>query len=110
MMKYEVNRQKWSELNVFEQMGNIGSEVGRAIARYRSHDQDLWQEAVDRALDLFSATAEDMVAKRSPRLKEILRSRELFCSLFFDGRFKEDSQFVETYFMQFAIAARNRQV
>jgi len=94
-----IDREKWAELTLAEQMGNIGSEVGRAI-RSRNNPARL-QGAIDRALDLFSATAE---CHRGLRLREILRARDEFLRLFYDN--STDYEEIERYFYQFALAAR----
>lgn len=36
MGDYQVDRARWAELAILEQMGNIGSEVGMAIAAHRN--------------------------------------------------------------------------
>ncbi len=87
-------------MTIFEQMGNIGSEVGRALKAKRAGDD--FQPALIRALDLFDATVEPLSAAKSPRAKEVLRSRDQFLSAIYD---KPDDA-IEDYFMQFAIAAR----
>ncbi len=107
MNNYQVDRKHWKEMTIFEQMGNIGSEVGRAIAAKRNNDNERMDGAIDRALDLFDATTEILVLERSPRTKEVLRSKDQFLSLFFDNSF-EDANNIEKYFMQYAIAARGK--
>ena len=106
MASYEIDRERWAELTIFEQMGNIGSEVGRAISATRAGKDKRAQGAVDRAVDLLDATVEVLVAQKSPRVKEVLRAREEFLRLFFDGTFEADADNIERYFNQFAIAAR----
>lgn len=106
MSDYRIDRESWAQLDIFNQMGNIGSEVGRAIKAYRNGKTDRMDKAIDRALDLFDATTECLVRERSPRLKEVLRAREEFLRLFFDGTFDSDADDIERYFMQFALAAR----
>lgn len=101
MSDYSVDRTRWQELTLFDQMGNIGSEVGRAISAKRSGDIPRQNAALDRALDLFSATVE---AQPYPRTKEILRARDQFLSIFFGDM--DDTIGVENYFNQFALAAR----
>ena len=72
-----VNLDKWASLSLVEQMANIGSEVGRAI---KSRDNAQRRDgAIERALDLFSATA---VCHSGLRLREILRARDEFLRLF----------------------------
>jgi hypothetical protein len=62
--------------------------------------------AIDRAIDLFDATAEAWASKGSPRTREILRAKEQFLTLFFDETNDMDAESLERYFMQFALAAR----
>jgi hypothetical protein len=107
MGEYAFDRARWAQLSFFEQMGNIGSEVGRAVAAHRAGRQERENRAVDRAIDLFSATAEALVGTEySYRLKEVLRARDEFLRLFFDGTFDEDAAKIERYFMDFAFLAR----
>ena len=105
---YQVDRERWAKMTINEQMGNIGSEVGRAIIAFRNGKKDRVDRAIDRAIDLFSATAEALVGtKHSYRLKEVLRAREEFLRLFFDGTFESDADKIERYFMNYAFAARH---
>jgi len=108
MTGYEVERQRWAERHIFDQLGNVGSEVGRTIASYRRQDNQRFEAALSRALDLFDATVQGLIGQDSPRLKEVLRSREAFLALFYDDRFEAEADQVEAYFMHFAVAARNR--
>src|SRR4249920_1880152 len=106
MSKHVFDRQKWAALTIFEQMGNIGSEVGRALRAKAHGDTESLQGAFYRGLDLFDATAESWAAKGSPRTAEILRAREQFVqSIITDVA---DSK-LEDYFTQYAIVARTRQ-
>ena len=94
-----INREKWASLSLLEQMGNISSEVGRAI---NSRDNPARRDgAIARALDLFEATA---TCYSGLRLREILRARDEFLRLFYDDA--TDFRGVEKYFHQFAVAAR----
>lgn len=99
-MSYQVDRQKWAAMTIFEQMGNIGSEVGRSFKAQRTGAD--FEPALVRALDLFDATTEGLIAKRSPRAKEVLRARDQFLSALYD----QPDPKLEQYFMDFAIAAR----
>jgi len=107
MSNYQVDRERWAQLSIFEQMGNVGSEVGRAISSWRAGKKDYAQGAIDRGLDLLDATAEVWARQKSPRTREILRARECFVALFYGGSFDQDADALERYFMQFALAARN---
>lgn len=107
MANYEIDRERWAQLSIFEQMGNIGAEVGRAVNAARAGKDKRVQGAIDRAVDLLDATVEVLVAQRSPRVKEVLRAREEFLRLFFDGTFEEDADNIVRYFNLFAIVARS---
>ena len=107
MGEYRFDRARWAQLTFNEQMGNIGSEVGRAIIAHRNGNVERESRAIDRAIDLFSATVEVLIGTEySYRLKEVLRSRDEFLRLFFDGTFDDDADNIERYFMNFAYAAR----
>lgn len=107
MSNYQVDRERWSRMTIQEQMGNIGSEVERSIKAWQDHDSGRFDGALDRALDLFDATTEQLISQHSPRAKEVLRSRDQFLSLFFDDTFEADASQIEDYFMQYALAARS---
>lgn len=100
MSEHVFDKAKWFHMSIFEQMGNIGSEVGRAFAAKRRGDMATMNGALYRGLDLIDATAEQMAEQKSPRLREVLRAREQFAQL-------EDNT-LEKYFMNFAIAARSK--
>lgn len=108
MASYEIDRDRWAQLSIYEQMGNIGAEVGRAVNATRAGKDKRAQGAIDRAVDLIDATVEVLVAQRSPRVKEVLRARDEFLRLFFDGTFEEDADNIVRYFNLFAIVARSQ--
>lgn len=107
MNSYVIDRQKWATHDIFYQMGNISSEVGRAIKAKKRGDERAFRAAISRGLDLFDATAEALAQSNPARLKEVLRAEEQFLSLFY-GNLNDDKakQDLEKYFFQFALAAR----
>ncbi len=107
MASYEIDRERWAQMTIYEQLGNVSSEVGRAINATRAGKEKRAQGAIDRAVDLLDATIEVLVQQKSPRVKEVLRAREEFLRLFFDGTFDEDADNIARYFNLFAIAARS---
>lgn len=106
MASYEIDRQRWAQLSIYEQLGNVSSEVGRAINATRAGKEKRAQGAIDRAVDLLDATVEVLIQQKSPRVKEVLRAREEFLRLFYDGTFDEDADNIAKYFNLFAIAVR----
>ena len=97
----------WARFSLEEQLGNIGSEVSRAI-RAKKEKEYYWG-AVARTLDLFYLTIEDF--RWRGRLKEIVRAKELFCAAALgSNEYKTSLEDLDTYFRYFALLARaNRQ-
>ena len=67
---------RWGQLSLTEQLGNVGSEVGRML-RSRGRDDRLMWNAFDRALELLDLTLADL--RWRDRLREIARAREVLC-------------------------------
>ena len=96
----------WARLELVEQLGNVGSEVERAIRAHAAGRRNRFESALERALELFDLTASDP-RWRGHRCQEILRAREEFCRLFFDPDVPPDSaRGLSRYFLGFAWAAR----
>ena len=102
----ELAEGRWFQLSLCEQLGNIGSEVSRAL-RWRDKDRDNFERAIERALELFDLTLRDQRWKK--RLREIARARELFCDAITGGKeYKSSLEDLDRYFYYFAFAARNK--
>ena len=104
MSEHIFDKQKWAEMDVFNQMGNIGSEVGRALKAKKFGDKLSAQAAFERGLDLIDETASLWAHQKKPGLKELLYARELFAE---SMTTKKVDNNLEKYFMEFAIAAQN---
>jgi hypothetical protein len=101
----ELAAGKWRELTLMEQLGNVGSEVGRTILWKKKGDTDQSRKAFDRALELMDLTIQD--PKNRYRLKEICRCRELLVDYFvYDNIYGSSDELWEKYFYAFAYAAR----
>jgi hypothetical protein len=92
---------KWAKLSLFEQMGNIGSEVGRTMNAMQKGDKVSMQGAYYRSLDLIDATIASWSSMA--RRKELLRARE---ELTVAVESQTVDRRLDNYFMQYAIAAR----
>ncbi len=104
---YSINRTKWAMMTIFEQMGNIYSEVGRSFAATQRHNDTERDLAAGRAIDLFDATIETLINEKSHRSKEVLRAKEQFLESIYGDTASDASRLsLDTYFLQFAIAAR----
>jgi hypothetical protein len=96
----------WGGLELVEQLGNVGSEVERAIRFHKAGRRSRFEGALERALELFDLTAADP-RWHGHRCQEILRAREEFCRLFFDPDVPPGSEDgLRRYFFGFAYAAR----
>ena len=105
MSEHIFDKKGWAAMDMFNQMGNIGSEVGRALSAKRQGKLDRATAAFRRGLDLIDETAQLWATRKDPGLKELMYARELFAESFTTT--KVDIT-LEKYFMEFAIAARLR--
>ena len=98
---------RWHKLSLAEQLGNIGSEISRAV-RWSTRNPDTSRGALYRALELIDLTLDDPRHRRSaPRLREIARTRELVVDFFAgSNEYGSTSASLLKYFDQFALAAR----
>jgi len=97
---------RWQTLTLAEQLGNIGSEVGRAMRAREQGDEQRFAGALDRALELFELTLADN-RWVGHRRREIARAREISCDfLVGDNEYRSTAGSLDDYFLQFALAAR----
>jgi hypothetical protein len=97
---------RWATLTLAEQLGNAGSDVGRAIRARAAGDADRFGPALDRALELLDLTIADE-RWRGPRRREIARAREVVCDfLVGDNVHGSTERSLEDWFMAYAMAAR----
>lgn len=95
-------------MSLAEQMGNIGSEVGRAGAWRDRGNQEYAQMAFFRALELFGLTLADE-RWRGAKRREIARAREALCDAFGESDKRSTAlSSLNGYFSHFAIMARAR--
>lgn len=100
----ELAAGRWFTFSLMEQLGNIGSEVGRA-AQFQEKDPKIFNNAVERALELFDLTLSD--ERWQGRRREIARARELFCGAVYENNaYNTSLTDLDRYFLMFAYAAR----
>ena len=100
----ELAAGRWGRLSLAEQLGNVGTEVGR-MRRWRGKDERLAAGAFERALELLDLTLADL--RWRGRLREIARARELLCDAALGGREHGATlEDLDRYFLEFALAAR----
>jgi hypothetical protein len=94
----------WARFSLLEQLGNVGSEVGR-MRRWRGRDERLAERAFERALELLDLTIAD--PRWRGRLREICRARELLVDAATGGHeYRSTLEDMDRYFLAFAVAAR----
>jgi len=100
--------ERWHTLSLVQQMGNVGSEVSRAL-KWRARNPTIAQGALDRALELIDLMLDDPRHRASvARLREICRSREVVVDfLAGTNQYGSTEEGLQRYFDQFAVAAAN---
>lgn len=103
----ELAAGRWWELTIAEQLGNVGSEVSRAL-RWRSSNERLAAGAMERALELIDLTLDDPRHRRSvARLREVARTREVLLDfLVGSNQYGSTPAALQRYFDAYAVAAR----
>lgn len=103
----EMANGRWAQMSLCEQMGNIGSEVSRALNWQKKGNDVMSKKAVDRALELLDLTV--ACQKKFARLKELLRARECLVDYFYgDNVYSSSEMSWRKYFDAFAYAARRQ--
>lgn len=96
--------EQWQKLSLAEQMGNVGSEIHRALL-WRDKDKKLFYGAIERGLELLDLTIAD--SRRRKGLKELTRVREFLCdAVWGSSQYRISIEDLDRYFFQFAFAAR----
>src|SRR5438093_9995143 len=105
----EMAAGRWHELTLAEQLGNVGSEVSRAI-RWRPRNERLAEGALVRALELLDLTLSDPRLRGSvARLREIARAREVVVDfLAGSNAYGSTADSFQRYFDAYAVAARKQ--
>ncbi len=84
----ELAAGRWKELSFIEQMGNIGSEVGRTFIYFKQNDKKNFIISREKAMELFDLTLED--ERWENKKEKIIKTKEMFCSLISDTNLTEE--------------------
>ncbi len=100
--------ERWFTFSLAEQLGNVGSEVSRAL-KWRSRNPEIAKGALHRALELIDLTLDDPRHRASvTRLREICRARELLLDfLVGPNQYGSTEKALQRYFDAFGVAAVN---
>lgn len=98
---------RWFTLSIAEQLANVGSEVERAISWRKRGEQRHFENAFERMLELLDLTIADPRWRKTRRLNELVRLREVLCdALVGDNVYKTPFEDLQKYFLYFGLAAR----
>ncbi len=101
----DLTPERWFKFSLFEQLGNVGSDIDRAISWKKRGDLEYSKNAFERALELLDLTITDPKNGR-PRRKELLRVREALIDHFvYDNVYKSTDELWSKYFFEFAYAS-----
>lgn len=105
-MHREAAAGRWWRLSIHEQLGNVGSEVSRAL-RWKSRDSRIARGATERALELLDLTLADPRYRGSAaRLRELARAREIVVDfLLGSNEYRSTAESLGRYFDAYATAA-----
>lgn len=102
----DLTAERWARMTLAEQLGNAGSDVGRAIRARESGNELRSSSALARALAQLDLTMADP-RWAGHRRREIARAREVVCDLLAgDNAFGSTPASVEGWFMAYAVQAR----
>jgi len=100
-----MSEENWHNKPLAWQLGNIGSEILRAINREKSGDAAGRQNALERALELIDFSLSDK--SHRGRLREIARLRELVAANFVnDNYYRIGLDDLQNYLLPYAVLAR----
>ena len=101
-----VTNERWWALSISEQLGNIGSEIERAIKWGERGDAEHRAKALERSIELLDLTTADP-RWNNYRLQELANVREVVSDTFYGGnKYGSSPESLARYFFPFAYAAR----
>lgn len=104
MQHADLARGRWQTLTLAEQLGNVGSEFGRALVARTWGDQSRFENASSRFYELMIMTVADP-RWRGYRRQELARVKEVSGEALY-GSDQTAAASLEQYFFQFALLAR----
>ena len=102
----ELSAERWWTFTLAEQLGNVGSEVSRAL-KWRHRNPGVSAGAMARALELIDLTLDDPRYRSSvARLRELCRAREVLLDfLVGSNQYGSTEATLQRYFDVFAAGA-----
>jgi hypothetical protein len=102
----DLTPEHWFNFSTLKQMANIGCDIQRTIDWKKRNEPELSQNAFFRALELIDFTKADPKHRKTGRLKEICRVREVMIDHFmYDNIYNTTDEQWYSYFYYFMYAA-----
>lgn len=99
-----IDEKRWQRFNFYQQMGNIASEISRAINFKKKKDLRQMDASLLRLLELVDLTIED--EKNKSKLKELCRFKEILSDWYCQTNiYSVNPESLKNYSMQFAMLA-----
>ncbi|MCK5076972.1 MAG: hypothetical protein KAR38_11385 [Calditrichia bacterium] len=99
-----IDEKRWQRLSFYHQMGNIASELSRAINFKKKKDVKHMDASLWRLLELVDLTIEDEKNKR--KLKELCRFKEVLSDWYCQTNvYNVNPESLKNYSMNFAMLA-----
>jgi len=100
-----IDEKKWRKYSFYQQMGNIASELSRAVHFEKNVDTAHLKAAQLRLIELVDLTIDD--PKNIKRLKELCRFKEVLGDWYWDSnQYGFKPEFLKNYAMDFALSQR----
>jgi hypothetical protein len=100
-----IDRTRWQSLIFYEQMGNIASELSRAIKFKEANDIQRMDSSLWRLLELVDLTIDDQ--KNRSRLRELCRFKEILGDWYSEMKvYDVKPESLLNYALDFAMLAR----
>lgn len=94
---------RWQTFSLAEQLGHIGSEIGRARSCQEKNEPIYFKQAMKRAFALLALTIDSYV--KEPRVRELTRLREVLADqLLGTGQYGITLRELETYHNQLMLS------
>lgn len=98
----------WNKLSIYDQLGTIGTEIGRTMSWRRSPQYGNPESSFYRGLEYLDLTINDP-KNRGPKLKELCRVREVIVDWYYGAQlYATTDEDLNNYFEPFAIASNLR--
>ena len=100
-----IDAQRWFRFTFNQQMGNIASEISRAIHFKNQQDVNHLELALLRTIELLDLTKED--TKNIKRLKEVCRFKEVVADWYCNTNiYSIDPEALKNYALTFVLSAK----